>query len=396
MYYQLTSAIKRRLILELRKYWVTHPRYPDLVDNIQGKYSFKERPQHGIIVKTGSASKVGLSWDNFQGTVYSHCTLTHINNFAGVSIEWVREDPYAIQKNGGAFPSEAGIYYIELTEDNEFYVDPLVDVSHERLARLSDTEFQVTNTPLSGTLRIYENPSSSVLYEGTNYTFDESTGIITLTNPLPKQLSLSADYRYPQSSLGPFEIKRNYANRNAIEGCIIAFGAKAKKGDRMAIVITKYREPTALEYGGRWELSLDFDIIARDVYAQQEIADQTVMYLWGVARSYFAGEGMHIADVSLGGESEEAYDQTGDDYYYMSNFSMTVETDWSIHVPLTRQIRRVIPEALTENKKSFGMSDEELAKADLENRLRVIEDMGLLQRVDPYFVGRGTNYESIK
>ena len=88
MYYQLTSALKRRMILELRRYWASHPKFPDIVDNIQGKYSFKERPQHGIIVKTGSASKVNLAADNFQGTVYSHCTLTMIDNYAGTAIEW--------------------------------------------------------------------------------------------------------------------------------------------------------------------------------------------------------------------------------------------------------------------------------------------------------------------
>lgn len=395
MYYQLTSALKRRMILELRRYWASHPKFPDLVDNIQGKYSFKERPQHGIIVKTGSASKVNLSADNFQGTVWSHCTLTLIDNYAGTAIEWVREDPFAVKKHGG-FPTKAGIYYIELTEDNEFYVDPLLDIYRERLSRLSDTEFQLENAPLNGTLRIYEMPSSQVLYETTNYTFDTTTNIVTLTKPLPAQLSLSADYRYPTDSRGPFKIKPNFANRTAIEGCILAFGRRCKKGDRMAIVVSPYREPVALEYGGRWELSLDFDIIARDVYAQQEISDATVMYLWAVARSYLAREGINVSDVSLGGESEETYDQTGDDYYYMSNFSMSVETDWAVYVPLTARIRRVIPEAVTEDQKAKNMTDEELATETLETRLRVVEELGLRELSDPYFKGKGANFETIK
>ena len=395
MYYQLTSALKRRMILELRRYWASHPKFPDIVDNIQGKYSFKERPQHGIIVKTGSASKVNLAADNFQGTIWSHCTLTLIDNYAGTAIEWVREDPFAVKKHGG-FPTKAGIYYIELTEDDEFYVDPLLDIYRERLSRLSDTEFQLENPPLDGTLRIYEMPSSQVLYETTNYTFDTTTNIVTLTKPLPAQLSLSADYRFPTDSRGPFKIKPNFANRTAIEGCILAFGRRCHKGDRMAVVVSPYREPVALEYGGRWELSLDFDIIARDVYAQQEISDATVMYLWAVARSYLAREGINVSDVSLGGESEEAYDQTGDDYYYMSNFSMTVETDWVVYVPLTARIRRVIPEALTEDQKAKNMTDEELATETLETRLRVVEEMGLRELSDPYFKGRGVNFETIK
>ena len=395
MYYQLTSALKRRMILELRKYWASHPKFSDIVDNIQGKYSFKERPQHGIIVKTGSASKVNLAADNFQGTVWSHCTLTLIDNYAGTAIEWVREDPFAIKKYG-RFPTKAGIYYIELTEDDEFYVDPLLDVYRERLSRLSDTQFQLINKPLDGTLRIYEMPSNQVLYSTTNYTYDSDTNIVTLSEPLPDQLSLSADYRYPIESRGPFKIKPNFANRTAIEGCILAFGRRCKKGDRMAVVVSPYREPVALEYGGRWELSIDFDIIARDVYAQQEISDSTVMYLWAISRSYLVREGINVTDVSLGGESEEAYDQTGDDYYYMSNFSMSVETDWAVYVPLTAQIRRVIPEALTEDQRAKGMSDEELATETLETRLRVVEELGLRELSDPYFKGKGVNFETIK
>ena len=395
MYYQLTSALKRRMILELRKYWASHPKFSDIVDNIQGKYSFKERPQHGIIVKTGSASKVNLAADNFQGTVWSHCTLTLIDNYAGTAIEWVREDPFAIKKYG-RFPTKAGIYYIELTEDDEFYVDPLLDVYRERLSRLSDTQFQLINKPLDGTLRIYEMPSNQVLYSTTNYTYDSDTNIVTLSEPLPDQLSLSADYRYPIESRGPFKIKPNFANRTAIEGCILAFGRRCKKGDRMAVVVSPYREPVALEYGGRWELSIDFDIIARDVYAQQEISESTVMYLWAISRSYLVREGINVTDVSLGGESEEAYDQTGDDYYYMSNFSMSVETDWAVYVPLTAQIRRVIPEALTEDQRAKGMSDEELATETLETRLRVVEELGLRELSDPYFKGKGVNFETIK
>mgnify|MGYP003642584714 CR=1 FL=1 len=395
MYYQLTGALKRRLILELRRYWASHPRFPDLVDNIQGKYSFKERPQHGIIVKTGSASKVNLSADNFQGTVWAHCTLTLIDNYAGTAIEWVREDPFAIKK-AGKFPSKAGVYYIELTKDNEFYVDPLLDVYRERLEQLSDTQFQLANTPLDGTLRIYEMPSNLVLYDTTNYTFDPATQILTLVNPLPDGLSITADYRHPIESRGPFKIKPNFANRTAIEGCVLAFGRRCTKGDRMAIMISPFREPVALEYGGRWELSIDFDIIARDVFAQQEISDSTVMYLWAIARSYLVNEGINVVDVSLGGESEETYDQTGDDYYYTSNFSMSVETDWAVYVPLTAQIRRVLPETLEVSEKAAGMTDDQLATETLETRLKVVEELGLRELSDPYFKGKGVNFETIK
>ena len=112
MFYFLTAAAINRLIKEIRDYWATHPKYQDLVDNIQGKYSFEQRPQYGIVVKTGTANKVQLSADNFMGTVQSHVALAKIPGYQGNSCEWVREDALAIQANNGKFPSPAGVYYI--------------------------------------------------------------------------------------------------------------------------------------------------------------------------------------------------------------------------------------------------------------------------------------------
>lgn len=395
MYFQLTEAIKRRMIIELRRYWKDHPKYQDLVDNIQGKFSFRERPQHGITVKTGSASTVALSNDNYMGTTYSYVSLLKIDNYLGQAIEWVREDTAAIQRNKGVFPTQAGIYYIELTEDNEFYVDPLLDVRDERVMQISDTEFQLQNPILAGTLRLFLHPSHLPLYENTNYTVDASTGLVTLNEPLGMGLSLVADYRTPQPSMGPFTIKENHARHDVIEGVILAFGRRCKKGDRLGVMISPYREPTALEYGGRWDLSLDFEIIARDVYAQQEIADRTVFWLWGVARSWFLREGIEVVEVSLGGESEEVYDETGDDYYYTSSFSMGVSTDWGISVPLNKTIRRVIPEDLATNKEASTMSDEALASEQLPTNLQMIENLGMVLE-DPYFTGKNWSYETIK
>lgn len=395
MYFQLTEAIKRRMIIELRRYWKDHPKYQDLVDNIQGKFSFRERPQHGIIVKTGSASTVALANDNYMGTTYSYVSLLKVENYFGQAIEWVREDAAAIRRNNGVFPTAAGIYYIELTEDNEFYVDPLLDIRNERVTKVTDTEFQLQNAALNGTLRLYLHPSNLPLYETTNYTLDASAGTITLNEPLGEGLSLVADYRTPQASLGPFYIKENHARHDVIEGVILAFGRRCKKGDRLGVIISPYREPTALEYGGRWDLSLDFDIVARDVYAQQEIADRTVFWLWGVARSWFLREGIEVSEVSLGGESEEVYDETGDDYYYTSSFSMSISTDWSISVPINKTIRRLIPESLETNKQASTMTDGELASQQLPSKLQMVESIGRILE-DPYFTGKNWSYETIK
>jgi len=69
LYFQLSEALKRKFVLELRQYWAYHPRHRDIVDHIQGKFSFEERPQSGIIVKNGGGSHVNMSADNYRGSV---------------------------------------------------------------------------------------------------------------------------------------------------------------------------------------------------------------------------------------------------------------------------------------------------------------------------------------
>ena len=75
---------------------------------------------------------------------------------------------------------------------------------------------------------------------------------------------------------------------------------------------------------------------------------------------------------------------------------MTVETDWSVHVPLTRTIRRIMPESIATSKEAAGMTDEEIATADLKTQLVPVEDMGLRFKQDPYFANRTTHFEVIK
>lgn len=398
MYYQMTEQIKRRMILELRRFWSTHPRYPDLAEHIQGKYSFKERPQYGIVLKSASANHVQLSADNFVGTVQSHVMLVRVDQAPGLSAEWVRDDELAIQRNQGAFPSPAGIYYIEVSVSSEprppgdpgyqFHVDPLLDVVDENLLRVNDLEYQTQNPVLAGSMRLYEMPGSIPLVEGVNYTLDAPTGKVTLVTPVTRRGSLSADYRYVAPTTGPWPLTMNQANHTAIPGAIIAFGRRVQAGDRIAVVVSTFREPTALEYGGRWELSIDFDILARDVFAQQEIADATVMYLWGVARNRLSSEGIEITQVNFGGESEESYDDTGDDYYYNASFSVSLQADWSIHVPLAAYIRNVTPQTAAQIRSNAALSPEALAAlGNAATSIELLGSMGLRAVEDPYFMG---------
>lgn len=393
MYYALTGALKRRMIEELRRYWSYHPKYKDLPDHIQGKYSFRERPQYGIVVKTGSANRVDLSADNYIGIVRSYVYLTRVSGYNGTAVEWVREDALAIAGNQGRFPSPPGVYYIELTQDNEFYVDPLLDVRNEVPLQVTPTEVQIQRPYLPGTLLLYEMPTGYQLVEGVNYTADPATGLIVLSRPMGAGQYLVADYRYQGQTTGPWEIHENYSNNKAIPGCVLAFGRRNKKGDRLAVVVQPMREAAALEYGGRWDVQLEIDVIARDVYSQQEIADQTVIYLWGIARSRLSAEGLEVTDVSMGGESEEVYDETGDDYFYNSSMSMTVQTEWKVYVPLVATIRQAIP--LTQEQAAVAASLSDTEVASFEDNIRLLADLGLEPLRDPFFEGKSKHYETI-
>jgi len=399
VYYQLSAALKRRLIKELRHYWEYHPKYTDLVANIQGKYSFQERPQHGMVVRVGGASQFTLSPDNYIGVVVSYTHLAKVKNFPGTAIEWVKEDAVAIQNNGGNFPSRPGVYFIELTEDEEFYVDPLLDVVNEHVTEVDPTTFQLQHAQLDGTLRLFEMDAGYQLYEPEAYTATRDaqgkpTGEIILNRPMTRGRYLAADYRHVMPSTGPHKLYPFYANNHVIPGVVLAFGNRNKKGDRMAIVVEQLRQPSALEYGGRWDVSFDIEIMSRDVDAQEEITDQTMIYLFGILRSYLSSEGIEMLDLSMGGEAEEVYDENGDDYFYTASLALTLQADWSVHLPLSVFLRSATPLTLAEAQAMSGLPDEVVAQ--VQSNIKLLEDLGLEVISDPFFGGRGYSYETLK
>lgn len=415
MFANLTEAMKRRLLLELRRFWSFDPKYRDtLVDNIQGKYAFSERPQVGIILKGSSANPMQLSADNFQGTVVSYCHLAKVYGKPGLSVEWVREDSRAIQKNGGVFPSPRGIYFLEVRledagvvdptcptpmngEQLVFYVDPLLDVVDEQPARMSALVYELSAGQFyDGSLRLYLMPGNVPLTLGRDYTADPATGVITLARTLPSSDFLSADYRYAGESVGPFPVPQDGSNNTAIPGVVLAFGRRVEDGDIMLVVVGDVREPSAREYGGRWEMSFDLDIMARDTAAQQEITDRTLMFFHAVARNRLSEEGIEITQISMGGEAEEVYDETGDDYYFTASLSLTILTDWCLHVPLDHAFARIIPVALASEQALTGLTDDQIAVSGSPTGLHVVQDLRFLNPTDPFFRDRTRDYELIR
>jgi hypothetical protein len=410
MYYVLSEAIKERMIGELREFWAKDPKYKDsLTPNIQGKYSFEERPQQAIILKSTSATPQRFSADNFQGTVVSYCTLYKAYGKLGTSIEWVREDSRAIQKNAGVFPTIPGIYYIEVRKEAlawkgvtrdylVFYVDPLLSVIDERPVASVDTRVYTVSQGAfhPGSMVVYEMPGNLPLYEGINYSADSATGIITLVRPLPSGTSLSVDYRYAGTSTGPFPVEENGANNTAIPGVVLAFGRRAYEGDVMAVGISERREEAAREFGGKFEMSVDLDIMARDVYAQGEITDRTLMYLQAQLRDRLSFEGIEIDQVNHGGEAEETYDENEDSYFYTASLSVSLLTDWSIRIPYGPAFTRILQGTVQADQIASALSDDQLSTMGNTSGLRATDQLGLQAVQDPWFRNRTRNYELIR
>jgi hypothetical protein len=55
-------------------------------------------------------------------------------------------------------------------------------------------------------------------------------------------------------------------------------------------------------------------------------------------------------DISMGGEAEETYDETGDTYYYNASLSLQLQADWEMHIPLPLVISRVVMEPTATSK----------------------------------------------
>lgn len=346
MYYNLVQSLKRRLILELRDSFTRHPVYRKIVPFIQNRFNFTERPQFGLVVKSSTANKVQWAPDNFLGTVRSHVMLAYVGQ-AVFPLEWVREDLLCIERTGG-MPTAPGVYFLEILtapplpgEPGYFVLDPLLTVVDEAVLRFQsgiEQEVVLQQIPVAGTLRLWVN-GRDLLREGTDFTV--SGNIITLLRNFSPNAQLTADYRYADESVGPVPFFWNTSNNEILPGVVLAFGKRAEAGQKVAIVVYQDRVDTAEAFGGKFEANFDFDVIARDATQMEELADLSIMYLWGEKKTVLEREGIEVLDVSMGGETEELYDETGDDYFYQATISVQLRADWEIHVPLPLTLSRV-------------------------------------------------------
>jgi hypothetical protein len=350
MYFYIISSLKRRLVNELKDSFSRHPVYEKLTPFIQNKFAFTERPQFGIVVKGSSTNKVQMSADNFLGTIDSHVMLAYVGQ-PTFPIEWVREDLTCVRKHNG-MPTAPGVYYIEIlsaptnaSEEGIFVVDPLLTATDEAVLQFTsgvETEAQLQQPPVRKTLRLWEN-RRFLLKEGEHYDVDYTDGSLKLHGNFTPGAILTADYRYAAPSIGPVKWMWNTSDFTTLPGVVLAFGKRARAGDKVAVVVYPDRVAAAHAYGGRIEVSFDIDVISQDAIQMEEIADLVFMYMWAEKRSALSFEGIELMDVSMGGEAEESYDENADTYYYTASMSMQFQGDWEVHVPLGLTISQVTP-----------------------------------------------------
>lgn len=372
MYYFLTREVRNRMVLELRKFFARHPKYRDrLPENIQGEFRFKETPQVGIVVRTAGGEPVQLSPDNFKGTERSYVTLARIPEKPGLSVEWIQEDRLQIRANNGVMPATAGVYYVEVTEHDpdtgygEIMIDPILDIRNEEAIMSSATEGMIANLPIGRSLRLYEAPSNRRLDEDTDFTLSGQT--FTLNQGIDlNAMKIYADYKYAVPSLGPFQFREERAINSAIPGVVLAFGRRVEKDDAFAVLVYRRREPSALVYGGRWSIPVEFEIVARDPDERDELNDIISVYMMGIARSWLSSEGIEIESVSMGGGGEQDYDPDGGgDYWYTANVSVQLTTEWEIYSPLDRFLR-TFENLTTPAGDNLVLSDDPSAQLDLD------------------------------
>lgn len=180
-------------------------------------------------------------------------------------------------------------------------------------------------------------------HKGGEYEMDHQTGDVTFHKSFKTGTKIAGDYLYPDSTRGPFGIEPNHADTDAIPGTVLAFGKRLEDGNRMAVVVHEQRKGVAKEYGGRYEQSLDIEVITRDPETRSEIGDALTHYFNWVRREDLTEEGIEITDVSYGGESEEMYEDTTQTPYFLGSVSLSVQTDWAVYVPKPYTVERISP-----------------------------------------------------
>jgi hypothetical protein len=409
MYNWLTGPTKKRVIKELRDILNKHPKYRADAQNVQDKYSFNERPQRGIILNGTSSDRIRLSANNYVGRLISFVQLAPVENNPGSTIEWVRENQRLLEEvspRRDIFPSPPGVYITEVLElpdqargiPGKFSVDPILTVINEPLITFlstSDKEAQLSNKDIyPGSVRLWLDHRRALL-EDVDFTVDYGSGFIQFLKEPPPGGMIYADYRHKSPLQGPFPFNYEEFDVTSIPGAVLAFGDRAEKCDKQAVVVFDERVETAEIFGGKFETNFDLLVFTRDSEDRNRMSDFVITEFLNM-QNILGDEGIELLDISPGGETEEIYNETEDDYFYDTPVSLSLRVDWETHAPLPINVSRAEFTSQTSEEETGyldGTSVLDLLRLGRESELiglRTSIGKGLgFERVIGLFVGIG-------
>jgi hypothetical protein len=221
---------------------------------------------------------------------------------------------------------------LSLRVDGRSYKIPLYQTSQVDLPSLVNTLEEETDQQLSASYEI-----------GGDYRADPENGEITLLTSFPSGTKVKSSYRHSVDSKGPYAIDEKQSHNEAIPGAVLAFGSRLQDRDKQAVVVHRDRKDVAYEYGGRWNVDVEMNIIARDDLTRGEMTDALSTWFFTRRKGKLSEEGIEITDISTGGEQAETYQDEEQNYYFLNSVTMSLKTDWLLHVPKPLVIERVRP-----------------------------------------------------
>jgi len=242
---------------------------------------------------------------------------------------------------------DPGRYYIEMIDDTRFVIDPLYQVKKEKvIARTTGTESTASldhGNLLDGFDKLYtiktSNSHKIYLVKNSEYTLDNTSGLITFLEPLPVDTTLYADYRWVGSTMGPYDVPKGFHYKNEdLPGVVLSFSNQIKQGDKMVVIAYDQRETAAKMYSGHFRMHFDIDVFTRDPEQLADLTDHIVQEIWSNRRLDLMREGLTIEEFDPTGESEDVYDENTGDLYYKNSLALEMMTEWKKFVPYLTEI----------------------------------------------------------
>ena len=284
-----------------------------------------------------------------------------------------------------------GYYFIEIASKDAFILTPLYIVKGEEVIKKTtglELEAQIKATsgvqqsPFILWTKKMSNSVKLYLEVDKHYQVD-SSGLITLLEPLPKDTTLYASYRWQGENRGPFEVAGEYSyNNKAIRGVSIAFGSRINVGDKQVVFLFPEREQNARVYGGHYEMSFDLRVFSRDPQSAAEIADYVLADLWSNKRSMLCAEGLTITEMDPSGEGEESYDDSTGAMYFEQSLSLSLMSEWKKFVPYVVDISRF-------DIRLHGLQDLSVTLEDEDGKINTVPVLPLGENFEIEYPKRG-------